>query len=847
LWSAEFPNLYTLTVQLLDTNNAVIHTVTNLIGFRTITFSNGVGYLVNGKKVLLRGICRHEFWPTDGRTTSLAESDLDIKLIKDMNFNAVRMSHYPPNKLFLQECDRLGLYVFDELTGWQHAYDNTIAPELVREMVIRDVNHPSIIAWDNGNEGGWNTTVDNDGSNSTNVYAIWDPQNRHVNRPLSTFNNVVDDHYPTWNTFSGRFGPGAMVYLPTEINHGLYDGGGGASLSDYWDMMRTSANGGGMFLWAFLDEGVVRDDEGGQIDVDDQAAPDGIVGPYRQPEASYYSYKSVYNPAQVTGPAPGAPFNGALPVENRFSFTSLSQCTFDWQLGWYPDPNDPASVYNTSTNALTGGFLAALDSGGFAGPNVPPDGIGTLVLPGFPANGGTNYDALRLTATDPFGNNLYTWTWPLHTPAQIHDRLMGNVSASAPAIAAGTSASEIIITNGPRIFHFSKTTGVINSLTVSNQAVSLSNGPRPAAGSAWTVTGITNYSDGTNYIIRVNNLVSAANGFQWTLRPDGWLTLTYRYTLTGSQNYMGITFDYPTNKVTAMNWLGQGPYRVYKNRLDGQEVFVHTKAYNFTWTGQDTLVASAAGTTPYAYPEFEGYHGQLNWATLLTVEQPITVVTPTPNLFFRVLTPATTDKSNVNPAYPPGNLSLLDGIAPQGDKFRAPGLGSYGPSSVQNTASGLYTGSASFFFGPPPPSGADRDGNGLIDTWELQYFGALGQNPLAPAANGVSVALDNVFGLSPTNADPNASRLPKAGRGTAAPVALLYRLPVAQLDDYTFTPQLTDNLLSNWFGADAYPQYFLISSALTNATEDAFSVQPNLSNWPGNSNHLFLRLKINEK
>jgi hypothetical protein len=839
LWSAEFPNLYTLTVRLQDAGGNPIHTVTNQIGFRTITFSNNVGYLVNGKKVVLRGINRHEFWPTDGRTTSLGQSDLDIQLIKDMNLNAVRMSHYPPNKLFLQECDRLGLYVFDELGGWAQAYDSTVGAELVREMVVRDVNHPSIIAWDNGNERGWNTALDGN-------FALWDPQNRHVNHPgagntgNTVFNNVYDVHYPSWSTFSGSFGTSSAVALPTEILHANYDGGGGASLADYWDLMRTSPNGGGMFIWAFLDEGVVRDDLGGQIDVQDMKAPDGVVGPYRQPEASYYTIKSVYNPAQVTGPTPGSAFNGTLPVENRFSFTSLNQCTYDWQLGWYPDANDPPNTFNTSTNALIGGLLVALDGGKFAGPNVAPAATGTLVLPGFPANGGTNYDALRLTATDPLGNNLYTWTWPLHTPGQIRNRVMGAVSLSAPVISAGTNAAEIIVTNGPRIFHFSKTTGMIDSLTVSNQPVSFTNGPVLVAGS-WGGVTVTNYSDGTNYIITANNLGSSANAFQWSLRPDGWLKLNYVYTLTGAQNFMGVSFDYPTNKVTAMNWLGQGPYRVYKNRLAGQEIFVHTKAYNYTWTGQSTLTAPT--TTPWVYPEFEGYHGQLNWAILQTTEQPITVVTPDTNLFFRVLTPPQTDVANVNPVYPSGAISFLDGISSQGTKTQAP-IG-YSPSSAQYTATGLYSNEVDFFFGLVPPSGADRDGDGLIDAWELQYFGALGQNPAAVSAdNGLSLALDNAFGLSPTNADPNVSCLPVAGHGPAAPIALLYRVPVTQLDYFSFIPQVTDNLISNWFGADLYPQYFLVSSYLTNGTEDAYTVQPNLAAWPGNTNHLFLRLQI---
>ena len=78
------------------------------------------------------------------------------------------------------------------------------------------------------------------------------------------------------------------------------------------------------------------------------------------------------------------------------------------------------------------------------------------------------------------------------------------------------------------------------------------------AGSAWTVTSVTNYSDGTNYIILVNDVSNAANGFQWTLRTDGWLKLTYRYTLTGAQNCMGMTFDYPSNNVTGDELAGTG-------------------------------------------------------------------------------------------------------------------------------------------------------------------------------------------------------------------------------------------------------------------------------------------------
>ena len=96
-----------------------------------------------------------------------------------------------------------------------------------------------------------------------------------------------------------------------------------------------------------------------------------------------------------------------------------------------------------------------------------------------------------------------------------------------------------------------------------------------------------------------------------------------------------------------MNWLGQGPYRVCKNRLAGQEVFTHTKSLQFYLDRAVHQLRANYGapTSQWSYPEFEGYHGQFYWANLQTTEQPITIVTPTTNLFLRVLTPPATDQA----------------------------------------------------------------------------------------------------------------------------------------------------------------------------------------------------------
>jgi autotransporter-associated beta strand protein len=846
-WSSESPTLYTLNVQLVDTNGLVVHGVTNQIGFRTIAFVANQGFFVNGKKVVMRGICHHEEWPTTGRTSSDLQNSNDVAMIKDMNFNAVRESHYPENKTFLQECDRQGLYVLEEMDSYQYVIDTTDGVQHIYEMIRRDVNDPCIIAWDNGNEGGWNANLDGGNSGSTNYFGLYDVQNRQVIRPgqNATFQNLFDQHYPDYDTFTNNLGAGKTAYSCTEILHAIYEGGGGASLQEYWDAERTAPNGVGMFLWSWDDEGIIRGDLASQMDVRGSSAPDGIVGPYREKEASYYSYKEIYSPLQIGAPDP-AVFTGLLNVTNRFDFTDLSQCTLEWQLGWFPDAGDPAGTF--STNALAGGFLAALTSATFSSPSMPPGTSNSLVLPSFPGSW-TNYDALRLAATDPFGNNIYTWTWPLHTSAQILDRILGQVSASAPSITAGTSASEIIVTNGPRVFHFSTTTGVINSLTVSNAPVSFTGGPAPVAGPAWVVTSITNYTDGTNYYVAVNSLASPTNAFLWTLRPDGWLKLDYQYWLAGPQDFMGITFNYPGNQVTAMNWLGQGPYRVWKNRSAGQEIFTHTKSYNFPWTGQSTNYGTGYGmpTTQWTYPEFEGYHGQLYWATLQTTEQPITIVTPTTNLFLRVLTPPSTDQpdSYLDAPFPSGEISLLHGISAMGNKFDLPA--DTGPAGQTNVATGLYAGEADFFFGSVPASGADRDGNGLVDAWELQYFGALGQNPYSTAdPDGQPLMLLNAFDLSPLVSNIGMSRLPHlVVPGSVSPIALGYDMPSSQLDEFNFIPRITDDL-QTWFGFDLYPQYFIIQTT-NNAGEVYFNVQPNLTNWPGNAGHIFQDLEIMNK
>lgn len=144
-WSAEDPQLYTAIITLRQ-KDKVLHTVTDRIGFRTVEVKPKDGVYINGVKMRFKGVNRHSHWPTTGRTTNKQLSINDVKLMKEMNMNAVRMSHYPPDKHFLEVCDSLGMYVIDELCAWQYPpYDTKVGTILVGEMLKRDLNRPSII------------------------------------------------------------------------------------------------------------------------------------------------------------------------------------------------------------------------------------------------------------------------------------------------------------------------------------------------------------------------------------------------------------------------------------------------------------------------------------------------------------------------------------------------------------------------------------------------------------------------------------------------------------------------------------------------------------------------------
>lgn len=640
-WSAEWPNRYMVKLSL-KRKGETVHEVTQKFGFRTIEVREGDGVYVNNKKVRLRGTNRHSFWPTSGRTTSKELSIADVNLMKDMNNNAVRMSHYPPDKHFLEVTDSLGLYVLDELTGWQDEYDTEVGTKLVKELVLRDVNHPSIIFWDNGNEGGWNYDLDKE-------FPKWDPQNRTVLHPWDNFGGINTSHYEIYDCCAEDFFHGNDLFMPTEFLHGLYDGGLGAGLEDWWNLMMDNPLAVGGFLWAFADEGIVRDDQIGRIDVAGNSAPDGIVGPYREKEGSFFTIKEIWSPVYLEKKEQDMlsnTFDGSLKVENRFDHTNLNQIDFSWQLVNFPVPLSDQKVHQV---ALEGKIIS---------PDVIPHQTGELIID-LPEEW-DKHDAFFLTAKDPHGREIYTWTWMITKPQNIVENVIQNESAEVK----GYEENGFIVleSNGTKVFIY-KLTGMLDHVEKNGTQISLSQGP-DLIGDEGTLREITHSKKGDEYVVKAS-FEGGLRELEWRMLPGGWLKLGYSYRLDSHEEveYLGVSFNYPEEQVTGIRWLGKGPYRVWKNRTKGVEFDLWNKKYNDAMTG---LV--------WEYPEFKGFHSDVYWATLETKEMPITMLFGVEEMYLRIFTPKEPEESGFDPRtshvdFPEGDISFLRGIAPIGTKF----------------------------------------------------------------------------------------------------------------------------------------------------------------------------------
>ena len=434
-WSAERPALYDLTVALRSPSGEVVEVVSLRIGFRRVEIV-GLDLLINGARVILRGVNRHDFDQHTGRVVSTDSMRADIAQMKQFGFNAVRTSHYPNDPAFLDSTDELGLYVIDEADIESHAFQSTLCNDSrylnqwvarVSRMAERDKNHPSVILWSLGNESGHGANHD--------AAAAWlrryDPS-----RPLHyegairfdwTSDQQISDltcpMYPEIGAIveHARSGLQRHPLIMCEYSHAM--GNSNGTLADYWDAIETNPGLQGGFIWEWWDHGLVQELPGGstrwayggdfgETPHDGNFVADGLNWPDRRPKPAMWEARVLNAPIAIRFE------DGELHVTNRQHFESLGWLAGEWEL--------------EVDGARAGGGSIRL-------PHVEPGATERVALDAWPANvpAGEAFLTTRWTTVAdagwaPAGFEVVTLQVPVPNEAAEEDPATGDAQLPAP-------------------------------------------------------------------------------------------------------------------------------------------------------------------------------------------------------------------------------------------------------------------------------------------------------------------------------------------------------------------------------------------------------------------------------
>lgn len=282
LWSAEIPNLYTLLFELYDGEGNILEYRSQRVGFRDFEIKKNLMY-INGKKILMLGVNRHEFNPNVGRAVSLTEMIKDVKLMKQNNINAVRTSHYPNHPYFYDICDEYGLYVIDETNlethgSWKYSNAQEFQPLAVpgskpewtanvidraNTMVKRDFNHASIIIWSLGNEsyGGSNFIAMKDHIKELDNSRVIHYEGTFHDRTFEEATEIESQMYtkPSMLEYYATSNPQKPIIL-CEYAHAM--GNSCGNLYKYTDLFHKYEVLQGGFIWDWIDQALWKEEDG---------------------------------------------------------------------------------------------------------------------------------------------------------------------------------------------------------------------------------------------------------------------------------------------------------------------------------------------------------------------------------------------------------------------------------------------------------------------------------------------------------------------------------------------------------------------------------------------------------
>lgn len=633
-WTAETPNLYTLLLTLKDGTGKTIEVTSHRVGFRRIDIRDGQLY-INGQKVYFKGVNLHEFNARTGQVTDRETMLRDIQLMKGLNINAVRTSHYPQPALWYRLCDEYGLYLVDEANIESHGawYKGIYFSELpeweaahlerVRSMFERDKNHPSVIFWSMGNETG----------NGKTFHMLYNWLKKHDSGRPVMFNpagndsntDIISPMYPRfWEMQRDAKVDLGRPYIMCEYAHAM--GNSMGNFREYWELMRTSKNMQGGFIWEWLNHGLPNRDEqgrfywayGGDLGEYDKHhrenfCHDGIVSPDREYMPHSLIVKKVYQDILFRARDLR---KGIITVVNDFRFKSLDDSyTYRWQLLRNGEP------------CAEGNFQLQVPPGSERDVSLP--------LPVTHDEGGTEYflqvfaylqkkDSNQLlpvgyeVARDEFAwnDNNYFETW--------------DISGEAPRVDEGED--KITVTTGLLVYTFSRDNGKsLTGLTHNGEPIMKElptlNFWRAPTDNDWGANmqhkltlwyaAADNLRYGFNGLTRHDNAISLCYtatspgmafeiNVTYTINPGGSLTIEPHYKALADDLpemfRFGMRMILPSG-TNNFSWYGRGPQENYVDRCDD--------AFMGIW--HSTVDKQAY---PYPRPQETGNKTDVRWLKL---------------------------------------------------------------------------------------------------------------------------------------------------------------------------------------------------------------------------------------
>ncbi|MCG9972547.1 glycoside hydrolase family 2 TIM barrel-domain containing protein [Christiangramia crocea] len=382
-WSNEDPNLYTMLLSVKTRDNEILDIISSKIGFRQIDI-DGRTILLNNKPLIIKGVNRHEHNPVTGHYITKEQMLKEVKLLKKLNINTVRNSHYPASPYFYEVCDKLGVLVIDEANVESHgmrygkeslAKDTTWKKahvERMEAMVAQNKNHPSIIMWSLGNEAG----------NGVNMLAM-EKVSKRLDPTRPTHYHFSTEPYVGEVWGGGVFKNGKVnshgryqsvedlieihklnldrPFIVNEVAHAM--GNAMGNLKEYVDVYYQYDGISGGIIWDWVDQGILTETEEGvpyyayggdfgDIPNDLNFCMNGILFSDLSLSPKAKEVKGVYQNVDFSWAGESDEFE-KIRINNRFLFTDLKEYDFYWRLLKNGQPIGDGKLEEFSVNALS--------------------------------------------------------------------------------------------------------------------------------------------------------------------------------------------------------------------------------------------------------------------------------------------------------------------------------------------------------------------------------------------------------------------------------------------------------------------------------------------------------------